>query len=72
MPVLEKVTPGAGAYKNEASWAQKNFQEAFYAGTYPRLKEIKSKYDPEGMFYGLTAVGSERWVSDSQGRLCVA
>jgi hypothetical protein len=25
MPVLEKVTPGAGAYKNEASWAQKNF-----------------------------------------------
>ena len=72
MPVLEKVTPGAGAYKNEASWAQKNFQEAFYAGTYPRLKEIKSKYDPEGMLYGLTTVGSERWVSDSQGRLCAA
>lgn len=70
MPILEKVTPGAGAYKNEASWAQKNFQEAFYAGTYPRLREIKSKYDPNGIFYGLTTVGSELWVSDSQGRLC--
>ncbi|KAF2188494.1 putative isoamyl alcohol oxidase [Zopfia rhizophila CBS 207.26] len=72
MPVLEGVTPGAGAYKNEASWMQKDFQEAFYAGTYLRLREIKARYDPDGVFYGLTTVGSERWVSDSEGRLCVA
>lgn len=72
MPVLEAVTPGAGAYKNEASWTQKDFQEAFYAGTYPRLAEIKARYDPDDVFYGLTAVGSERWVSDAEGRLCAA
>ncbi|PSN59523.1 FAD-binding domain-containing protein [Corynespora cassiicola Philippines] len=72
MPVLEQVTPGAGAYKNEASWTQKNPQEAFYAGTYPRLADIKARYDPEGLLYGLTTVGSERWVSDSEGRLCAA
>ena len=71
MPILEEATPGAGVYKNEASWAQGDFQEAFYAGTYRRLKEIKKKYDPQGVLYGLTAVGSEKWVSDSEGRLYV-
>jgi hypothetical protein len=71
MPILDKVTPGAGAYKNEANWAQKNFKEAFYAGTYSRLEQVKAMYDPNDLFYGLTAVGSERWVLDSDGRLCM-
>ncbi|RFU75265.1 6-hydroxy-d-nicotine oxidase [Trichoderma arundinaceum] len=70
MPILEKVTPGAGAYKNEANWAQKDFQEAFYGGTYPKLIQIKQKWDPEGILYALTGVGSEKWVTDGDGRLC--
>ncbi|KAL7944950.1 hypothetical protein V8C42DRAFT_353272 [Trichoderma barbatum] len=70
MPILEKVAPDAGAYKNEANWEQKNFQEAFYAGTYPRLAEIKKKWDPDSIFYGVTNVGSEKWATDAAGRLC--
>lgn len=72
MPVLEAATPGAGAYKNEASWAQKDFQNAFYAGTYARLSALKAKYDSGGIFYGRTAVGSEAWALDGDGRLCKA
>ncbi|EHK20934.1 uncharacterized protein TRIVIDRAFT_59399 [Trichoderma virens Gv29-8] len=70
MPILEKVAPDAGAYKNEANWAQKNFQQAFYDGTYPKLSKIKKKWDPEGIFYGITNVGSEKWATDAAGRLC--
>ncbi|KAK5994310.1 VAO-type flavoprotein oxidase [Cladobotryum mycophilum] len=70
MPVLEAATPGAGAYNNEANWEQPNFQQTFYGSTYDKLKLIKKIYDPQNVFYGLTAVGSEAWAPDAQGRLC--
>ncbi|KAL2126475.1 hypothetical protein VTI74DRAFT_843 [Chaetomium olivicolor] len=69
-PVLEKATPGAGVYNNEANWQQPDWQTAFYGANYPRLKQIKKRYDPEGVFYGLTSVGSEEWTADVSGRLC--
>lgn len=69
-PTLEAVTPGAGAYGNEANWQEPAWQDVFYGATYQRLKGIKARYDPEGVLYGLTTVGSEQWVADSQGRLC--
>ncbi|KAH6612777.1 hypothetical protein B0J18DRAFT_441027 [Chaetomium sp. MPI-SDFR-AT-0129] len=69
-PTLEAVTPGAGAYGNEANWQQPAWQNVFYGPTYERLKGIKARYDPEGLLYGLTAVGSENWAADGQGRLC--
>ncbi|KAL4922038.1 hypothetical protein BDW62DRAFT_207823 [Aspergillus aurantiobrunneus] len=36
------------------------------------LLKIKQKYDPKQIFYGRTAVGSERWVEHGNGRLCYA
>jgi hypothetical protein len=34
--------------------------------------KIKDKYDPDQIFYAITAVGSERWYEDMEkgGRLC--
>ncbi|TLD10902.1 hypothetical protein PgNI_06557 [Pyricularia grisea] len=72
------ATPGSGAYLNEAdplvypAADVKKWQDAFYGGNYGRLREIKNTWDPEGIFYAFTAVGSEDWVTDGEGRLCKA
>ncbi|KAK9415510.1 putative FAD-binding PCMH-type domain-containing protein [Seiridium unicorne] len=70
MPRIEAATPGGGAYLNEASFQQADWEETFYGANYPRLSAIKTKYDPESLFYAETAVGSEAWSPDSDGRLC--
>ncbi|TPX14044.1 uncharacterized protein E0L32_000438 [Thyridium curvatum] len=72
------VSPGAGAYMNEADANEPDFQQSFYGSNYQRLYALKQQYDPWGLFYAPTAVGSEDWyVSDQidfyptqNGRLC--
>ncbi|KAI9371069.1 hypothetical protein BJX61DRAFT_48856 [Aspergillus egyptiacus] len=70
IPRLSALAPGSGAYLNEADFRQPDFQTAFYGENYGRLREIKAKYDPDELFYGRTAVGSDEWVEDVDGRLC--
>ncbi|KAL8663557.1 MAG: hypothetical protein Q9202_003745 [Teloschistes flavicans] len=72
LPMYDVVAPDAGAYKNEANWAEKDLKQSFYAGTYERLDYIKKKVDPAGFFYGITSVGFDRFAWDSEGRLCEA
>jgi hypothetical protein len=72
MPMLEKATPGSGTYLNEANFAQPDWQQQFYGKNYGRLSEVKNKYDPSGILYAVTAVGSEKWTQESDGRLCQA
>ncbi|KAI1272223.1 hypothetical protein F5Y07DRAFT_308514 [Xylaria sp. FL0933] len=70
MPQIEAATPGGGAYLNEANFEQPNWQDVFYGANYPRLRDVKNKVDPLGVFYSQTAVGSELWAEDADGRLC--
>ncbi|KAK8081386.1 hypothetical protein PG996_000167 [Apiospora saccharicola] len=70
MPRIEAATPGGGAYLNEANFEQDRWQENFYGENYPRLRKVKDALDPTGIMYARTAVGSEDWVQDGQGRLC--
>ena len=70
VPSLEAITPRSGAYLNEANFQQPNFQEAFYGANYPKLLEVKKKWDPDSLFYATTAVGSEVYEVASDGRLC--
>ncbi|PVH95572.1 FAD-binding domain-containing protein [Periconia macrospinosa] len=72
IPVLERLTPNGAAYLNEADFQQRDWQKVFYGAHYGRLADIKSKYDPESIFYALGAVGSESWVQKNDGRLCRA
>lgn len=72
MPKLEAVTPGSGAYLNEADFQQPNWQDTFFGANYPKLKAIKAKYDPRGVFYILKGVGSEAWKVSTDGRMCRA
>jgi len=77
---IAPVSEGGGTYLNEASVDEPDWQESFYAGYYPKLSEIKKKWDPTDVFYATTAVGSERWVvqdgeqgvQTQNGRLCRA
>ncbi|KAL8359239.1 hypothetical protein RB601_007976 [Gaeumannomyces tritici] len=69
-PMLEAATPGSGTYLNEANFQQRKFQEHFYGANYERLLRVKRKYDPEGILYAVTGVGSEMFEEDAEGRLC--
>ncbi|KAK3314818.1 hypothetical protein B0H66DRAFT_535705 [Apodospora peruviana] len=73
------VSPGGGSYMAEGDINEPNFQTSFYgAENYPKLYALKQKYDPTGLFYAPTAVGSEDWYITGQipyfptqnGRLC--
>lgn len=72
------VTPGSGSYLNEGDINEPDFQQAFYGEGYERLRRIKGRYDPEGVFYTYNGVGSEDWEVTGQveyypttnGRLC--
>ncbi|CEO58807.1 hypothetical protein PMG11_03509 [Penicillium brasilianum] len=70
MPSLMKLAPNSGAYLNEADFRQLDFKTAFYGENYDALRQVKAKYDPHNLFYGLTAVGSDEWTVSSSGRMC--
>ncbi|CAG9982815.1 unnamed protein product [Clonostachys byssicola] len=70
LPALEAITPDGGVYLNEADFQAPDFQNTFYGNHYQRLLSIKRKYDPDSIFYAVTAVGSESWEQRIDGRLC--
>ncbi|PLB35574.1 putative isoamyl alcohol oxidase [Aspergillus candidus] len=70
LPLYDAVAPGAGSYKNEGHWAERDVKMTFYGGMYERLEGIKNVVDPNGVFYGATSVGFDRFEWDERGRLC--
>lgn len=72
MPKLVELTPNGSAYLNEADFRQPDFKKVFYGANYPKLEAIKNKYDPYHLFYAVTAVGSDYWEPQEDGRLCKA
>jgi hypothetical protein len=70
LPAMEAISPGSGAYMNEADFRQPNFQREFFGSNYARLLDIKRKYDPDGFFYAVKGVGSEAWDVSYDGRMC--
>ena len=70
VPQIEAVTPGSGAYMNEADFRQPNFQDTFYGANYNELLQIKQNWDPNSVFYALKGVGSEFWTVAEDGRMC--
>jgi FAD/FMN-containing dehydrogenase len=72
VPELDKVpnkSPPA-AYMNEADTFEPNWQSVFYGKNYRALLRVKRQYDPNGVFWARTAVGSELWTEGAGGRLC--
>ncbi|KAF9236142.1 hypothetical protein BU15DRAFT_77242 [Melanogaster broomeanus] len=55
------LTPNDGAYFNEASLFEINWEETFFGSHYSTLKDIKNKYDPFKLFVVAEGVGSDDW-----------
>lgn len=72
VPQLEAATPNSGAYMNEADFRQVGWKEDFFGANYGALLSIKKKYDPNDLFYAVTAVGSDVWNVAADGRMCRA
>jgi hypothetical protein len=76
---LAPASQGGGSYLNEAAVDEPNWKEDFYGEQYSRLVTIKKTYDPRGVFYTTTAIGSDEWeirgpklgVTTQNGRLCL-
>jgi hypothetical protein len=64
MAELRKVVPEPASYVSESNFFEKQWQRAFWGGNHQRLSQIKTKYDPQGLFYAHHGVGSEAWSAD--------
>ncbi|MFC0398821.1 FAD-binding oxidoreductase [Paraburkholderia rhizosphaerae] len=66
---LRVVAPQAGAYVSESSFFQQDWPRAYWGEHYSRLREVKRKYDPDGLFFVHQGVGSEEWDREGFTRL---
>ena len=69
MGAIRQLLPRVGSYVWETDFFQPNWQDAFWGENYPRLRAIKDKYDPHGLFFLHHGVGSEDWSADGFTRL---
>jgi FAD/FMN-containing dehydrogenase len=66
---LRKIAPNAGSYVSESNYFNRSWQNGYWGKNYPRLRAIKAKYDPDGLFFVHHGVGSEEWSADGFTRL---
>ncbi len=68
MAELRRLVPEPGAYVSESNYFEENWQRAFWGANYARLRKVKAKYDPDGLFFVHHGVGSEDWSPDGFSR----
>ena len=61
---LRKIAPNAGSYVSESNYFNASWEKAYWGTNYSKLRAIKKKYDPEGLFFAHHGVGSEEWSAD--------
>jgi FAD/FMN-containing dehydrogenase len=69
MGELRKLVPNPGSYVSESNYFEADWQGAFWGTNYPRLRRVKDRVDPEGLFFVHHGVGSEDWSADGFTRL---
>ncbi|HEY8023262.1 MAG TPA: FAD-binding oxidoreductase [Burkholderiaceae bacterium] len=66
---LRKIAPHSGSYVSESNYFNRSWREEYWGENYARLRSIKKKYDPDGLFIVHHGVGSEDWSTDGFSRL---
>jgi FAD/FMN-containing dehydrogenase len=69
MNAIRTLLPRVASYVWETDYFQPHWQEAFWGENYERLLAIKTKYDPDGLFFLHHGVGSEDWSADGFTRI---
>jgi FAD/FMN-containing dehydrogenase len=69
MAVLRGLVPNPGSYVSESNFFEADWQSAFWGANYARLRQVKDRYDPDGLFFVHHGVGSEDWSPDGFTRL---
>ncbi|KID83959.1 isoamyl alcohol oxidase [Metarhizium guizhouense ARSEF 977] len=54
---LKKLSPGGGAYLNEAHYLEPDWQQTYFGSPYGKLLAVKNKYDPTHIFDCYKCVG---------------
>ncbi|KAJ4385949.1 hypothetical protein N0V85_007952 [Neurospora sp. IMI 360204] len=68
---FRNVSRSGATYVNEADPFQTNWQSHFWGSNYPRLKQLRKKWDPLGVFYAVSTPGTEDWEEiEFNTRLC--
>ncbi|KAH8890145.1 FAD-binding domain-containing protein [Thozetella sp. PMI_491] len=68
---LKKAAPNGCAYVNEGDPFQPDWQDHFWGINYPKLYDIRKKWDPTGVFYAVSTPGTEDWEQiEVETRLC--
>jgi FAD/FMN-containing dehydrogenase len=66
---LRKIVPEPGSYVSESNYFNESWGQAFWGIHFAKLRAVKAKYDPEGLFFVHHGVGSDAWSSDGFTRL---
>jgi FAD/FMN-containing dehydrogenase len=69
MSELRKVVPQAASYVSESNFFEQSWQQSYWGANYSKLRAVKAKYDPTGLFFVHNGVGSEEWSPDGFTRL---
>ena len=77
MQSLVDLAPDTGAYMSESDPTTPDWQSTFWGQNYERLLGIKKQWDPQGVFFCTTCVGSELWsvsggdaIGQDPGTIC--
>ena len=66
---LRQVAPHAGSYVSESNFFNADWKREFWGGNAGRLQAVKTRVDPDGLFFVHHGVGSEQWSPDGFTRL---
>ena len=69
MDHIRALTSTAGSYLSESDYFDPDWREAYWGGNYERLRSVKTRYDPDGLFTVHHGVGSDQWSADGSTRL---